>query len=159
MRSLFHFILSMMEHLMQFKHKSIVRMAPKSTAQSRFFHPHFLACGVVSLSSPHRCSLPTCAHYRMFTVFYEHEQETYMMVEKKNNSCLPFFHIFFFFFGRHSNDDVWICNHIAMCHAPQSIVCACMYVFFILRDDGGDGVSVWGKSSASGYDWLISFIL
>lgn len=46
-----------------------------------------------------------------------------------------------------------------MCHAPESVVCACTYVFFIPGDEGGDGVSlsVWGKSSASGYDWLIFF--
>lgn len=29
------------------------------------------------------------------------------------------------FFVHHSNNDVWICNHVAMCHAPESIVCAC----------------------------------
>lgn len=65
-RSLFHFILSMMEYLIQCKHKFIMHMAPKLTARSRFFHPYFFACVVLWFhcqQSPHRCSLPTCAHY------------------------------------------------------------------------------------------------
>lgn len=89
--SLFHFILSMMEHLMQFKHKFIMRMAPKLSSQSHFFHPHFLACVVLWFhcqQSPHWCSSPTCAHYRMFTVFYEHEQETYMVAKQKHMFAL-----------------------------------------------------------------------
>lgn len=57
-----------MEHLMQFK------------------HPHFHVCVVLWFhcqQSPHRCSSPTCAHYRMFTLFYEHEQETCTTVKQK----------------------------------------------------------------------------
>lgn len=115
-----------------------MRMAPKLSAQSRFFHPHFLACVVLWFhcqQSPHWCSSPTCAHYRMFTVFYEHEQETYMVAKQKH-----MFALFPCFFVHHSNNDVWMCNHVAMCHVPESIVCAYAYVFFISRDDSGDGV-------------------
>lgn len=61
----------------KFKPKFIVVL--KLSARSRFFHPHFLACVVLWFycqQSPPQCSFPTCAHCRMFTGFYEHEQET-----------------------------------------------------------------------------------
>lgn len=75
----------------QFKHKFMCD-APTSTTQSYSFHPQFLACVVLCFycqQCHHRCSLPTCALYRMFTVFSEHEQETCMMVKWK--------HVFAFF--------------------------------------------------------------